>query len=758
MKSLLRLFMALMCLFPMSTFAEDVFTELYEQLPDETYQTYPEFIDALIGRNSKTDQGPRVAQALNVSSRALPQDYVSLELPRVIQAIDLPDRPFPQLFIGYTPGADELEIISWNETEQKFDFLIVSDFTPTKGQGIRPKQVATVTKQDDSKCVLCHQHGGPIFSHFPWSESIDQTVDFGGVRHAEEFKNVEDLSEREQYLRDFAGYSDILDSAPFNIDVSVRSAATGMQALRVCPLLCQEGDQACRNKMEFLSKNLIRRAGTNQEKNIVDFIERHFASKISGLDFAYPSSVLLNRAAKFQAYQTGANVIYHPMGAALPDEIISFHRDTLQYNPTVAPNYLDPAGYADVTANFENISQEQIPYSILGEQSHLVDPSHPRPKVNPLNAENLSLWRSVLLQCILFGEQVFLNDDFTPSDELFAYVNNPSFNWNQEAKTLFEELETKVNHNPSFVTSSLDRSASFHGMFINSDSREALEDECSKICERSGLSGPEKKRCLHNILQLSMLGLRPSSIPLKAELLLDEHAPQLLMNSFDDFFQSEDFENMKQRLGPLSNNETPSDYVYLAAIAGECRDVLAPGSETSLNTLQLPWDLVVQDLWEPSLFDDMPTPFDPREFERIINNQFYLAYNRDGFSSSGTCRKVEAPQFAEIIELRDDMGDVAKELEEQIEPRVATGDEALALNILHQQCYRCHGPDRMMPLPIDNLEALRNIRPDRQNYVWRKINPYSLLAADEGSKMPVGGELSTAELEVLEQFLNVPEN
>ena len=88
--------------------------------------------------------------------------------PRVVAAVTedggAPDRGHLQdrLFIGYQERADEIEVISYNETAGRFEFQLVD---------YRPGSVPKVEYAERFICVACHQGHGPIFPTAVWNET-----------------------------------------------------------------------------------------------------------------------------------------------------------------------------------------------------------------------------------------------------------------------------------------------------------------------------------------------------------------------------------------------------------------------------------------------------------------------------------------------------------------------------------------------------------------------------------------------------------
>lgn len=70
-----------------------------------------------------------------------------------------------RIFFGYSERRNELEVISWNNFQGKFEFRTVTNYDPPKAG--KQKITGNVSHQ----CIICHQAGGPIFSASPWSES-----------------------------------------------------------------------------------------------------------------------------------------------------------------------------------------------------------------------------------------------------------------------------------------------------------------------------------------------------------------------------------------------------------------------------------------------------------------------------------------------------------------------------------------------------------------------------------------------------------
>jgi hypothetical protein len=104
--------------------------------------------------------------------RSLLKGQADFERPRVLVATDFHGENTPaslalaprgQVFLGFTEGADEIEVLSYNEAAGRFEFQLIQDY---RADGV-PKLVYA----QRAVCLSCHQGGGPIFSERPWNET-----------------------------------------------------------------------------------------------------------------------------------------------------------------------------------------------------------------------------------------------------------------------------------------------------------------------------------------------------------------------------------------------------------------------------------------------------------------------------------------------------------------------------------------------------------------------------------------------------------
>lgn len=68
-----------------------------------------------------------------------------------------------RLFLGYQPRANVVEIISYNEAANRFEFQVVHDY----GAGREPR----VRYARRALCTSCHHNAGPIFADASWDET-----------------------------------------------------------------------------------------------------------------------------------------------------------------------------------------------------------------------------------------------------------------------------------------------------------------------------------------------------------------------------------------------------------------------------------------------------------------------------------------------------------------------------------------------------------------------------------------------------------
>jgi hypothetical protein len=107
--------------------------------------------------------------------RSLLKASADFHQPRVVFAADyhgenseqtLGIAPRGQLFLGFTEGASEIEVISYNERAGRYEFQLVQNYC----KGCVPR----IVYARRAICQTCHQGGSPIFSVRPWQETNGQ--------------------------------------------------------------------------------------------------------------------------------------------------------------------------------------------------------------------------------------------------------------------------------------------------------------------------------------------------------------------------------------------------------------------------------------------------------------------------------------------------------------------------------------------------------------------------------------------------------
>jgi hypothetical protein len=192
-----------------------------------------------------------------------------------LDAIKSPCLPSPSgssqgasVFLGFAARSKEVEVISWNKTSHRFDFLVVENYA----EGLKPK----IALPERQFCMACHQNGGPIFSRQNWNES---------ATFLEDFRNK---------LKMDPALADLRPGPGGFFDFFVRDANETLQASNVCKKACA-GDSACR--AQLLLGALLQSRGDSKA------LKQKFAPLLSGLtakqwpadEFVYPSDAIPNR-------------------------------------------------------------------------------------------------------------------------------------------------------------------------------------------------------------------------------------------------------------------------------------------------------------------------------------------------------------------------------------------------------------------------------------------------------------------------------
>lgn len=120
-------------------------------------------------------QGKAPLSLLIPDGRSLLKGQADHHLPRILVAPDFQEdntphslgmNPQGQLFVALVEGANEIEVLSYNEGAGRFEFQLVQNYC----EGCVPR----IVYARRAICLTCHQGGAPIFSQRPWQETNGQ--------------------------------------------------------------------------------------------------------------------------------------------------------------------------------------------------------------------------------------------------------------------------------------------------------------------------------------------------------------------------------------------------------------------------------------------------------------------------------------------------------------------------------------------------------------------------------------------------------
>lgn len=264
-------------------------------------QSYKEFEEKLKSDLSNATNGVSISGLLVPDSRSLQREHSNYDLPRSLFEIS-PRHPVnggdSTTFVGYAPEAQQIELISWNSQLGRYEFSIIDGFGPGKKPQLK--------RADRNFCMTCHQHGGPIFSRFPWAETSQAARAINPLRNKlESHINRETGLPKTERAKDIAEFSKEYqsnkNSSAFTIDSLVRNAANRLQFARMCREVCKKEDQECQEallKSALLGGTFPSAVSTEGDtlrkevqKRYGEALTRNWPSDL----FAYPSSILLDR-------------------------------------------------------------------------------------------------------------------------------------------------------------------------------------------------------------------------------------------------------------------------------------------------------------------------------------------------------------------------------------------------------------------------------------------------------------------------------
>ncbi len=124
---------------------------------------------------SQHSEGEAPLSLLIPDGRSLLKGQANHHLPRILISPDFQEENTPaglgmntqgQLFVAFVEGANEIEVLSYNEGAGRFEFQLVQNYC----EGCVPR----IVYAPRAICLTCHQGGGPIFSQRPWQETNGQ--------------------------------------------------------------------------------------------------------------------------------------------------------------------------------------------------------------------------------------------------------------------------------------------------------------------------------------------------------------------------------------------------------------------------------------------------------------------------------------------------------------------------------------------------------------------------------------------------------
>lgn len=206
----------------------------------------------LIGDLLALESNSSVTAAILPHGRSLARGVTDFRAPRTTLLWQDNAGPSPyRLFIGYTPSAEELEIIAWNWPRRQFDFLIVADYA----EGKTPRMV----RPPRALCMACHPNGGPTFARAPWSESTAN-----GTIRDQVLAQSEDPFSRYLLANGPLQIADRVGVRTALYDLQVRNSTKMLQSQKVCDNACG-GDLECRKGLLLaaLFENIAPRTSAN---------------------------------------------------------------------------------------------------------------------------------------------------------------------------------------------------------------------------------------------------------------------------------------------------------------------------------------------------------------------------------------------------------------------------------------------------------------------------------------------------------------
>jgi hypothetical protein len=371
---------------PAGTVDSSEFVKLIENSGGEVPYPYTKFLNIFTA--DPKDDNPSVGNSVVPDGRSLVKTFSSYDSPRFVSQLIPSTGPSGPTFVGYAQRSNEMEVISWNEKNQNYDFFLVKNYKT----GAKPQ----IERPDQKLCTTCHQNGGPLWARGQWFESSPNF-----------FANKLRLSPELTKIETEKGFA---------FDLGIRQANDLLQSKRACRTACGS-DLSCRQKVLLgsIENMVLADQSPATRESLRQSIQRSVQPHWPQDGFSYPSDVLPDRnplvdskhggvavreqitdlPAFIKALQVNAGL--DPI-AATPDNVARVEAEYRQgieftYNHD-NPDAILPAGGASF------MKEIQIP---CDNPKSGCDPAVPRPKVGAIAHQNAGAY--LMTNCFQFSNE-----------------------------------------------------------------------------------------------------------------------------------------------------------------------------------------------------------------------------------------------------------------------------------------------------------------------------------------------------------------
>jgi hypothetical protein len=359
----------------------------------ETYtkgQKIPNNIKELrkfLGQKVKDDlrlkHAPSISTVIIPDSRSLQRANSTFAHPREVTMISSAPsmKPDPAPFyLGFAPLAEQVEVISWNPQVDRYEFLILEKFAP--------HQEPVLKVANRNFCMSCHQHGGPIFSHQPWSETENNSTLLTKVNEVRREAGLKEFGQQFEFFKPDENLEEILGGVGA-IDNAVRHSAIELQKRKICRNLCGQ-DLECRKRL-LTAAILSASERVSDLKNFKETFASYLEKRWPRDGFAYPTSVLLNRDPMDYTELGGTTETYTYGKASDLAKDTGMEEDSLyRFNSSIAllaKIKLSPTFIEDTSFFGKFLSGISLVKKITGIKDE-ADPAFARPKLNGFYPES----------------------------------------------------------------------------------------------------------------------------------------------------------------------------------------------------------------------------------------------------------------------------------------------------------------------------------------------------------------------------------